>query len=84
MNEYCSSKYQSTLNLFYQILNVVSKKDLVLNTVFCQCQKKTFGALSTDLSKAFHYLLDDLLLAKLNADGFKLPVLRLIKSYLSN
>ena len=45
--------------------------------------KKTFGALLTDLSKAFDCLSHDLLLAKLNAYGFNLPALRLIQSYLS-
>ena len=42
---------------------------------------KIFGALLTDLSKA---LSDDLLIAKLNAYGFILPVLKLVHSYLSN
>ena len=46
--------------------------------------KKIFGALLTDLSKTFHRLSHDLLLAKLNAYGFILPVLRLMQSYLSN
>ena len=46
--------------------------------------KRNFGALLTDLSKAFYCLPHDLLLAKLNAYGFSLPVLRLVKSYLSN
>ena len=45
--------------------------------------KKTFGALLTELSKAFDCLSHDLLLAKLNAYGFNLPALRLIQSYLS-
>ena len=45
--------------------------------------KKTFGALLTDLSKAFDCLSHDLLLAKLNAYGFNLPALRLMQSYLS-
>ena len=46
--------------------------------------KKTFGTLLTDLSKAFDCLFHDLLLAKLNAYGFSLPTLRLMQSYLSN
>ena len=46
--------------------------------------KINFGALRTDLSKAFDCLLHDLLLAKLNAYGFSLPALRLVQSYLSN
>ena len=45
--------------------------------------KKTFGALLTDLSKACDCLSHDLLLAKLNTYGFNLPALRLIQSYLS-
>ena len=46
--------------------------------------KKTFGALLTDLSKTFYCLFHDLPLAKLNAYGFSLPALRLMQSYLSN
>ena len=46
--------------------------------------KKTFGALLTDLSKAFDCLPHDLLAAKLNAYGLSLTALRLVLSYLSN
>ena len=46
--------------------------------------KKTFGALLTDLSKAFDCLPHDLLVAKLNAYGFSLPASRLVLSYLPN
>ena len=43
-----------------------------------------FGALLTDLSKAFDCLDHELLTAKLNAYGFSLPALRLVNDYLSN
>ena len=45
---------------------------------------KAFGALLTDLSKAFDCLNHELLIAKLNAYGFSLPALRLIHDYLSH
>ena len=45
---------------------------------------KSFGALLTDLSKAFDCLNHELLTVKLNAYGFTLPALRLIHDYLSN
>ena len=46
--------------------------------------KKVFGALLTDLSKAFDCLSHDLLIAKLNAYGFSMAALRLVQNYLSN
>ena len=45
---------------------------------------KFFGALLTDLSKAFDCLNPELLIAKLNAYGFSIPALRLINYYLPN
>ena len=50
----------------------------------CIDKGKAFGALLTDLSKAFDFLDHELLIAKLNAYGFNLPALRLIHDYLSN
>ena len=46
--------------------------------------KMSFGALLTDLSKAFDCLSHDLLIAKLNAYGFSLAALRLVQNYLTN
>ena len=43
-----------------------------------------FGALLTDLSKAFDCLDHEPLIAKLNAYGFSLPALKLVHDYLSN
>ena len=45
---------------------------------------KSFGALLTDLSRAFNCLGHKLLTAKLNAYGFTLLELRLTHDYLSN
>ena len=43
-----------------------------------------FGALLTDLSKAFDCIPDDLIIAKLEAYGFHIDALKLIHDYLSN
>ena len=45
---------------------------------------KVFGALLTDLSKAFDCICHDLLVAKLNAYGLSFPALKLIQDYLQN
>ena len=45
---------------------------------------KVFGALLTDLSKAFDCLPHEFIIAKLNAYGFNLPALKLMDSYLSH
>ena len=44
---------------------------------------KSFGALLTDLSKAFDCLSHELIIAKLNAYGFSLSALNLVLSYLT-
>ena len=46
--------------------------------------KKVFGALLTDLSKAFDCLSHKLIIVKLNPYSFSLPALKLIYDYLSN
>ena len=43
-----------------------------------------FGALLTDLSKAFDCIPHDLIIAKLEAYGFHIDALKLIHNYLSN
>ena len=46
--------------------------------------KGVFGALLTDLSKAFDCIPHDLIIAKLAAYGFHIDALKLIHDYLSN
>ena len=46
--------------------------------------KKVFGALLTDLSKAFDCLPHDLIIAKPSAYGFSLLALNLIQNHLAN
>ena len=45
---------------------------------------KAFGALLTDLSKAFDCLSHDLLIAKLHAYGLDLATLKILQDYLTN
>ena len=45
---------------------------------------KRFGALLTDLSKAFNWISHHLSIAKLNAYGFSIDSLRLVPEYLTN
>ena len=46
--------------------------------------KIVFGALLTDLSKAFDCICHHLLITKLNAYGLSLPALKLVHNYLQN
>ena len=47
-------------------------------------QGRMFGALLTDLSKAFDCLRHNIIIAKLNAYGFEMKTLNFIYDYLSN
>ena len=89
MFEKCMLSQMSTFSItFFRINNAVFEKDIVLNIALPWLlpvdKGKVFGALLTDLSKAFDCLDHKLLTAKLNAYGFSLPTLRLINDYLSN
>ena len=46
--------------------------------------KNVFGALLTDLSKAFDCLPHDIIIAKFNVYGFSLPAVNLIQNYLAD
>ena len=81
----------NTLTRFSQNNHVGFAKVLVHNIVFLQWLKNgqkcldkdgVNGQLLTDLSKAFDYLLHDLLIAKLAAYGFDYELLTLMQSYL--
>ena len=93
MRSSCLNKCLNILNNFYRNISVDSGRDSAPNTVFYQCYKKwksaidnrkMFGTLLTDLSKAFDCLSHDLLIAKLNAYRFSITRLRLVQNYLSN
>ena len=47
-------------------------------------EKGVFAALLTDVSKAFHYIPDKLLIAELSACGFDMKSIALITAYLKN
>ena len=57
---------------------------MIENWKKCVDKGKTFGALLTDLSKAFDCLPHDLIIAKSNPYGFSLSASKLIHSYLSH
>ena len=78
---------------YFQNSGVVSGKASVPSTVLILMlekwkhavnNKKVFGALLTDLLKAFNCICHDLLIAKLNAYGLSLPALKLVHNYLQN
>ena len=76
------SKYQCRFQKGYSTQHCV----LTILRKWKKCVDKgnVFGALLTDLSKAFDCLDDELLTAKLNAYGLNLAVLRLVHDCLSN
>ena len=72
------SGFRNGLNAQHCFLAMLEKWKKAIDT------KNVFGALLTDLSKAFDCLPHGLIIAKLNAYGFSLPVLNLIQNYLAN
>ena len=70
--------FRKGYNTQYWLLKMLEKWKLPVD------KGKSFGALLTDLSKAFDCLLHDLLLAKLHAYGFSFSALKLIHSYLKS
>ena len=74
----CQGEFRKVFSAEHSLLSMLEKwKSAVDN-------KKVFGALLTDLSKAFDCLSHDLLIAKLNAYGFSMAALGLVQNYLSN
>ena len=85
--EFCSNKQEHLRIIFFQ--NFIADLEKVLLALSKKWKPavdkgKSFGALLTDLSKAFDCLPHELLIAKLHSYGFNLNALRLIRSYLSN
>ena len=81
MDQYLSKYqcgFQKGFNAQHCLLSRLEKWKKAVGT------KEVFGALLTDLSKAFDCLQHDLIFAKLNAYGFSLPALNLIQNYLAN
>ena len=92
LKDACIDKFERILKLCYQNFNVVFGKGIAPKTVYKPWQKTSkkvldqgneYGALLTDLSKAFDCLLHDLIVAKLHAYSFSIDSLKLINSYLT-
>ena len=81
MRGLCSSKCLNIWSYSFQnfiILPMLEKWGSVVDN------QKRFGALLTDLSKAFECLSQDLLIAKLKAYGFCIDSLISVEDYLTN
>ena len=93
MSDSSLNKFLTLWNFSSQNKSLVFVKATAHSIAFYPCLKKWksavdkgkyFGALLTDLSKAFDCISHELILAKLHAYGFSLRALRLIHSYLTN
>ena len=74
----CQCGFKKGFNSQHSLLSVSEKWKSTIDN------RKTFGALLTDLSKAFGCFSHHLLIAKLNAYGFSIAALRLSLNYISN
>ena len=70
--------FRQVLNAQYCLISMIEKWKKSVD------KGKTFAALLTDLSKAFDCLPHDLIVAKLDANGFSLSAAGLMQSYLCN
>ena len=77
------SKYQCGFRKGFSVHNIVCSQCL-RNGNQLSITKKVFGALLTDLLKAFDCLSHDLLIANLDTYGFSMVALRIIQNYLPN
>ena len=85
MSQFCDnifSKYQYGFRKGFStqqcLLSILEKSKRLADN------SELIGALLTNLSKVFDCLDDKLPIAKLNAYGFSLTVLKLVQNYLSN
>ena len=84
----CADNSRITWTIFFRNFSLVLGKVTVCNIVYLDKWKKAvdsnkvFGAILTDLSKAFDCVCHDLLIAKRSPNGLSLLALKLIKGYL--
>ena len=91
LKDACIDKFQNILKLCCQNFNVVTEKGIAPKVSISHGKKlqkaldqgNEYGALLTDLSKAFDCLPHDLIVAKLHTYGFSIESLKLINSYLT-